>query len=250
VSFDRDRLFKDAYLATVYDAWYPSSERTDYRFYKPYLMTAQKVLDVGCGTGTYLQMVRAAGHGGELTGLDPSAGMIQLARSYAGIRWVEGHLEDQEWENAFDLAVMTGHAFQTILGQEKMQRFLASVAKALSVGGRFIFESRNPAVRAWKSWDSRPAAAINMPDGRRVTVKTRLSSPFDGETVSFVHRFEGEHPALPLESESTLQFWDEPTLRAMLDDAGFALESEFGDFDGSSFEIVSPEIIIIARRIS
>ena len=249
MSTDRDRLFKDTYLAAVYDAWYPSDARTDYRFYKPFLMTAQKVLDVGCGTGTLLQMVGTAGHGGELTGIDPSTGVIQLARSYADIRWVEGHLEDQGWENAFDLVVMTGHAFQTVLGQEKMQRFLASVANALSVGGRFIFESRNPAARAWEGWASQPATEIDMPDGHRVTVKTRLSSPFDGERVSFVHRFDGENPPLPMESQSTLQFWAAPALRALLEDAGFAIESEFGDFDGSSFEIASPEIIIIARRV-
>lgn len=243
-----DLLFKDAFLASVYDAWYPSEERDDYAFYLRYAMVARRVLDIGCGTGTFLNNVRSSGHSGDLTGLDPNPGVLELARGYSNIAWIEGRLEDQAWSETFDFAIMTGHAFQTILGRDHTEQFLDSVSRCLRVGGLFAFESRNPAARAWESWAERPPVSIIMPNGKVVSVTTRLTSDFNGETVSFVHTFAGDFPGSPLQSESTLQFWSEPILREMLEQSGFVIEAEFGDFAGADFAPSSPEIVVFARR--
>ena len=45
-----DRLFSDADLAALYDAWW-QGHRKDFEFYLPSVMSAEAVLDVGCGTG-------------------------------------------------------------------------------------------------------------------------------------------------------------------------------------------------------
>lgn len=243
-----DLLFKDAFLASVYDAWYPPETRDYYAFYLNYAMSAQRVLDIGCGTGTFLHAVRSSGHTGELTGMDPNPGVLELARRYRNITWIQGKLENQPRLEMFDLVVMTGHAFQTVLGRSQTELFLDAVARCLRVGGVFAFESRNPAARAWEDWARRPPARIGMPEGKEVTATTHLTSDFDGETVSFIHSFHGDFKALPLQSESTLQFWSEPILREMLEKTGFTIEAEYGDFAGSQFETSSPEIVIIARR--
>jgi hypothetical protein len=81
---------------------------------------------------------------------------------------------------------MTGHAFQTILGRDHTERFLDSVARCLHVGGLFAFESRNPAARAWEGWAERPPVSIIMPDGKVVSVTTRLTSDFKArQSASF-----------------------------------------------------------------
>lgn len=245
---NEDLLFKNAFLASVYDAWYPSEEREDYAFYRPYALVAERVLDIGCGTGTFLFSVRTHGHIGVLTGIDPNPGVIELARRYEMIDWVHGRLEDQPWSERFDLAVMTGHAFQAILGRPDMVRFLASVSTALHRGSIFAFESRNPTARAWDAWRNRPPFTVVMHDGSEVTVTTKLTSDFNGDTVSFVHTFAGNFPGSPLKSESALQFWSEPTLRELLQNAGFVIEGLYGDFSGADFLPSSPEIVVVARR--
>lgn len=245
---NQDRLFKDAFLASVYDAWYPSQEREDYAFYLRYALAAGRVLDIGCGTGTFLTSVRSQGYNGELTGIDPNPGVMELARRYDGIDWVQGRIEDQSWSEQFDLAVMTGHAFQTILGRTNLKRFLRSVANALQPGGVFAFESRNPQAREWDVWRNRSPITIRMLDNSEVIVTTKLTSDFDGETVSFVHTFFGGFSGSPLLSESTLQFFTVPVLREELQQAGFVIEGLYGDFSGAEFQPTSPEVIVIARR--
>ena len=70
---------------------------------------------------------------------------------------------------------------------------------------------------------------------------------FDGDAVSFIHTFTGDHPALPLVSRSTLRFLDGDGVDRLLRGAGLAVEERFGDFQGGPFVADSPEIITVAR---
>lgn len=147
-----DRLFSDSYLAGIYDCWHPRHVRDDFDFYLPRIMMADAVLDVGCGTGMMLWEARDAGHEGRLCGLDPAPGMLALAKRRTDIEWVLGDLGGASWEQEFDLAVMTGHAFQTLVGDAELEAALAMLRRTLVPGGRFAFETRNPAARAWQRW--------------------------------------------------------------------------------------------------
>lgn len=49
-----DRLFSDANLAELYDVLHPWERRGDFGFYLPLVMSAETVLDAGCGTGALL----------------------------------------------------------------------------------------------------------------------------------------------------------------------------------------------------
>ena len=142
-----DLLFSDAALAELYDAVCPREERDDFDFYLPLAMAADAVLDVGCGTGTFLHEVRQAGHKGRLCGLDPAAGMIEQARRYSNIEWVKGDLASAAFKDEFDLVIMTGHAFQVLVEDQEIRAALAAIRAALKEDGCFAFETRNPAAR-------------------------------------------------------------------------------------------------------
>lgn len=242
-----DLLFEDAFLSQVYDAWHPRSVRHDYDFYLPYIMRASAVLDVGCGTGTLLAEARRNGHDGRLCGLDPAAGMIGVARRHSGIEWVQGALRSAPWHNAFDLVVMTGHAFQAIVSDDELIASVQTAERVLTPGGRFAFETRNPAARAWERWHPGNARRVICPDGTEVRITTSLDRPFDGRTVTFTHRFEGQHPTLPRASSSTLRFLDAAGVRRLLEGAGFRIEAEYGDFVGGPLTASAEEIIMVAR---
>jgi len=59
----------------VLNPWGPSDD-----FYLGMVMAADRVLDVGCGTGRLLHRARDLGHAGRLCGLDPDPAMLHQAR--------------------------------------------------------------------------------------------------------------------------------------------------------------------------
>src|SRR5918992_1455238 len=144
--------FTDLEQAALYDRMHPPGERSDFRFYLPMIMEARAVVDVGCGTGALLHMAREAGHSGRLVGLDPAIGMLELARRRSDIEWVRGDLSDVDYDREFELAVMTGHAFQELIADDEIRAAFVAVRSALTDGGRFAFETRNPALRGWERW--------------------------------------------------------------------------------------------------
>ena len=85
-----DRLFLEPRLCELYDLYHPWERRAELSFYLPLLMSAETVLDVGCGTGELLRLARQAGHSGRLSGVDPANAMLQQARKRPDIEWVLG----------------------------------------------------------------------------------------------------------------------------------------------------------------
>lgn len=110
-----DHQFADSHLAELYDVFHPWELRSDLAFYLPLVMSAESVLDVGCGTGALLHRAREAGHGGQLCGLDPGGAMLEQARQRSDVEWILGDLGSVRWNQQFDLVVMTGHAFQVFV---------------------------------------------------------------------------------------------------------------------------------------
>lgn len=241
-----DRYFEDAGLAALYDALSPPAHRADFAFYLPFIMSAASVLDIGCGTGALLANARSGGHDGRLCGLDPGQGMIEQARRQAGVEWVLGDLTSAAWDQVFDLAVMTGHAFQVFLGDDELQAALDSIRALLKPGGRFAFETRNPGARPWEYWDG--AGEVTGPDGRKVGIARATEHPFDGRTLAFSHTFTVEGWDRAEVSHSVLRFLGAAELDGFLEAAGFEIEGRFGDWGREPLAPDSPEIITIARR--
>ena len=242
-----DLLFADAELAALYDAMNPG--RDDYDFYRPMVMAAHSVLDVGCGTGSLLHEARDAGHRGRLCGLDPAPGMLTQARRRDDVEWVLGDLSSVAWDAEFDLVVMTGHAFQVLIEDDEMRDALASIHAALRPGGRFAFETRNPSARAWETWESEVRGAFDGPDGERVRMSRKITTPFNGRVVSFSHTFQSPAWDQSRVSHSTLRFIGKADLDAELARAGLMPEAQYGNWDKSPLTETSPEIITIARRV-
>jgi SAM-dependent methyltransferase len=241
-----DREFSDARLAALYDRLYPLS-RGFLDFYLPLILAAPAVLDAGCGTGALLKQARQAGHTGRLCGLDPAAGMLAQARTRTDIEWVHGDLASLDPSREFDLIVMTGHAFQVLVEDEELKRALGAVRAAAGSAGRFVFETRNPAARAWESWTAEHSAAVTDGQGHTVRVTPQVESPFDGRTVSFTQTYCCEAWDQPQVSRSVLRFLDAGQLSRLLAEAGFVIEQQFGDFDRRPLTHRTPEIITIAR---
>jgi SAM-dependent methyltransferase len=243
-----DRQFSDASLAGLYDAFCPWERREDFGFYLPLLMSAEAVLDVGCGTGALLHHAREAGHVGRLCGLDPAGGMLEQARKRSDIEWILGDLASVGWDQQFDLVVMTGHAFQVLVEDDELRASLAAIRSALTEGGRFAFETRNPLVREWERWTPDNAVEATDASGAAVRMEHDVETPVEGEVVRFTTTFTSPSWDQPQVSRSTLRFLDADSLSAFLSGAGMAIEKQFGDWTRHPLTATRPEIITIARR--
>ncbi len=238
--------FTDAEQAALYDQLHPPQERNDFRFYLPMILAADAVLDVGCGTGALLLLAREAGHGGRLVGLDPAVGMLEQARRRSDIDWILGDLSDAAFDREFDMAVMTGHAFQELTTDDEVRAAFVSVRSALTDDGRFAFETRNPAARAWEGWTPEHGTDFTDADGNVLHWEADVELPVTGDLVRFRASFSGPRWSRPQDSVSTLRFLDAPSLNALLADAGLAVEEQYGYWDRSPLTEASPEIITIA----
>jgi SAM-dependent methyltransferase len=241
-----DRLYTDARLAALYDRLHPLPQAT-LDFYLPLIMAARSVLDVGCGTGALLAAARDAGHAARLCGLDPAAAVLSQARKRSDIEWICGEAGVLRPAHEFELAIMTGHAFQVLVEDAELRATLAVVHAALKAGGRFAFETRNPAARAWEQWTPERVLRVDDGQGNAVRVSWQVEAPFDGRTVSFAESYCSTGWDTPQVSHNVLRFLDADGVARFLTEAGFAIEEQFGDFDRRPLSPESPEIVTIAR---
>lgn len=147
-----DAIFDDPRLAPHYDLF--NSDRSDLNAYVAMVAEfgALSVLDVGCGTGAFALML--AERGLEVVGVDPASASLDVARSKPGagsVRFLDGDATTLP-PLQVDLATMTGNVAQVFLTDEDWTATLAGVREALRPGGRLVFESRDPARRAWQDW--------------------------------------------------------------------------------------------------
>jgi SAM-dependent methyltransferase len=242
-----DRPYEDPVLAGLYDALNPWGPGDDY--YLELVMAARSALDLGCGTGQLLKGAAADGHSGLLVGVDPAAAMLAVAAGDAGpVAWLQGDAQTVHVGQLFELVTMTGHAFQELLTDDDVRKVLSNVRRHLEPEGRFAFETRNPAAKAWQRWiPEHSRRRVETPRGESVEVEHELERAIDPDLVQFTSscRFAGGET---LVSRSTLRFIDPDRLRTLLEDAGFRINGWFGDWDRTPVTASSPEIIVVAGR--
>lgn len=236
--------YSDEEAAALYNVLNPWGTSED--FYLDLVMAAQAVLDVGCGTGTLLHRARQAGHAGRLCGVDPDRAMLAIAQRRTDIEWQAVTAASMTWSRAFDLAIMTGHAFQFLVDDDEVRDSLAAIHRALTPGGHFAFETRNPLVRAWETWNPQNPIDVVDPAGRPIRVTYEVEAVV-GDVVTVTETLSDRDGTRLRMDRANLRFLDVDTLAAFLTGAGFRIEAQYGDWSRGPLTRTSPEIITIAR---
>jgi trans-aconitate methyltransferase len=95
----------------------------------------EKILDIGCGTGDLTELIRLKG--ADVTGIDSSAEMIEMAKKkFPLIDFQIQSVTQLPFENIFD-AVFSNATLHWVLQKEKA---IGQIYKTLKPGGRFVAE--------------------------------------------------------------------------------------------------------------
>lgn len=217
----QDPIFADPRLACIYDEL--DGPRDDLGVYVDLVdeLQANSVLDIGCGTGTFA--LTLANKGVTVMAVDPAKASLAVARNKpaAGrVRWIEGDANSVS-DLSVDLATMTGNVAQVFLSDDDWRRTLRALVASLRPGGRVVFEVRDPAHKAWHSWNREDSySRVDIP-GTGVVASWVELVDVEGQFVSFrwTYRFEGSGEILT--SNSTLRFRGRVEIEDSLGDAGF-----------------------------
>ncbi|MHC5902989.1 class I SAM-dependent methyltransferase [Streptomyces sp. S6] len=233
-----DEQYTNPRLAALYDPL--ERDRPDLDVYRDIAreLRAHQILDVGCGTGTLALLLAWQGH--SVTGVDPAGASLDIARAKPGadeVRWLHGDATDLPALNA-DLAVMTGNAAQAVVDEDLWADTLRGVRAALRPGGWFVFETRDPARRAWEEWTRESSRrTVHVPGTGPVDTwheVTRVRWPLVTFRTVYVLTATGER----LLSESTLRFREQDEVTAALTASGFDVEEVRGAPDRPGKEFV------------
>ena len=220
-----------------------------------------RVLELASGTGRVsLELAEA---GCDVTGLDSSRGMLDVARRKLDsmpsstrdrVRFTEGDMVDFELGRVFDLVIIPFRSFAFLLDLEDQRRCLARVLAHLRPGGLFAYQVFDPRLdKCVPGVDgTRTASGLDPETGHTLTVDVleRTNDPVNQvlrETWRFTETDSSGTVLRTEDEELALRWTYRHEMRHLLELSGFDVLEEYSDFHRSP-PAYGREQVWLARR--
>lgn len=210
-----------------------------------------EIADFGCGPGLYTS--KLAERGAMVTGIDFSENSIEYAKQVAEqkglkINYVQTNYLDFDTTNNFDLITMIMCDF-CALSPEQRKRMLSKFHSLLKPDGSVLLD-----VYSLNSFNQKEEAAVY-----ELNQLNSFWSPDDYYCFVNIFKYEKEKVTLDkytIIEESRkrivynwLQYFSEDSLRKEFEENGFKVVEFYSDIAGKTFNLESPEIAIIAKKV-
>lgn len=204
-----------------------------------------RVLDVGCGTGVFLERARAAGMSVE--GVDLSREMVSVAAARLGPGVVRAEaMQDLEAAETFDAVVSLCWSFNYCASADEAEDVLSRFFRALAPGGLLVLQvahAPNATGRLMEDWETGPDGQV-----RDVQFLYRFTRLDDGEPRLLAHYVYACRSLDELVAEEhTLSVADARLVASLARRSGFADVHLYGTWRREPLaSSVSP--FVVARR--
>ena len=209
------------------------------------LQPGARILDLCCGQGRHLLELTRRGF--SVLGYDLSAYMLDRCRELAekeGMRpeLVRGDMRKLDFDSEFDAVINMRTSFGYLENEDEDQQALDGVCRALKAGGRFLTDqiNRDSLMRRYKEqfWVRSSRGDIVIADSR-----------FDVRTGRNIVREIAFHAdGSRSEADHDIRLYTCRELEDKLIRAGMTIESVWGDWDSSPFDLDHKHMLIIALK--
>ncbi|MES2767417.1 MAG: class I SAM-dependent methyltransferase [Bacteroidota bacterium] len=215
-----------------------------------------KVLELACGTGRIA--IPLALDGNDVTGIDISAEMLEIARKKSqsvGIsaKWIHADMRDFSLKEKFDCIILAGNSLCHLLTIEDFEKCMACVKNHLAEDGKFIIDVFTPGLKILSRDPDERFPFSEYQDavsGEKVvvTASAHYNSATQINHVKTHYRY-----TISLKEETgslTMRMYFPKELLALVKYNGFTVENRFGNYDMSPFDENSAKQILILKASS
>jgi SAM-dependent methyltransferase len=207
------------------------------------LAPGARLLDVGCGFGRHAVML--AQRGFDVSGIDPSAAMIEAASARAAEAGVlvDFHavpVEAFELDNAFDAAICLFSTLGQITPAGDTRSLIPRVFAALKPSGHFVIEvlQRGPAVRQLKTEDEIPGKTSKMHITRRFDpADNTITEIFSRQAAAGVETFLLQY-----------RLFSQVEVEVELAEAGFSTQAVYDGYTRTALTANSPMMVFTTKK--
>lgn len=221
--------------------------------------TGGPLLEAMCGSGRVLIPLMQAGY--QVTGIDSSAEMIQIARdelallgSVRAINLAVGDICENIPGGPYALAIVALNSFMHLTSTSAQLSALTNLHAALRPGALLALDLFNPNPRLLAEYDNELIfdKQFTMPDGR--TVQKFVAQQIDAAAqINYVSFFYDQSDATGALRRYATQFpmrWVyRYELEHLLARAGFALQQVYGSYELDPFRSDSEIMLAVAERV-
>jgi len=211
------------------------------------------VLELACGSGRLLLPLVQEGY--EVTGVDTSATMLNLARQRLERAGVASHCQlvqqdmcSLQLEQTFRLAFIALGSFAHIYARKQQQQALAAVRAHLTPGAMFIMDLANADARYLEGMNGQVVHQGSWQDDDGA-ILTHLVSPICSNTrhlLELTHFYDHYRQGEALRRtmvKTWIYLFERGEMELLLEQAGFVIKDLYGDYEMGPFERDSPRMI-------